>query len=87
MLLTRSKSFPKDLQLLLAFDYDPASKGGVGAYGGGNHAATRARSGKYKLYFLTLWPLGVPMIQESVTTHPGREYPEMKYGRNHVNLG
>ncbi len=76
---------PEGSAVLMAFDYDPASKGELQpmAYAFTRHAATKG----HRLYFLTLWPQGVPMVQQNITILE-REYGDRyEYGRNYVNLG
>lgn len=72
-------------RVLLAFDFDPASAGEL------TPMATAftyhcARKGA-KLYFMTLWPVGTQMIEESIAKVLESDFPDMKYGRDYVNLG
>lgn len=75
---------PEGSNVLMAFDYDPASKGELQPMAAAftRHAATR----NHKLYFMTLWPQGVPMVQENVDILK-REFPEYEYGVDYVNMG
>ena len=70
--------------VLMAYDYDPASKGELEPMAAAfvRHCAEK----KHKLYFITLWPAAVPMLQKNIAIL-NREYPEYTYGENYVNLG
>jgi hypothetical protein len=68
----------------LAYDYDPASEGELQPMASAftRHCAKR----KHKLYFITLWPQGVPMVQRGVRILD-EEFPEYEYGKDYVTLG
>lgn len=70
--------------VLMAYDYDPASKGELEPMAAAfvRHCAEK----KHKLYFITLWPAAVPMLQKNIAIL-NREYPEYTYGEDYVNLG
>ena len=70
--------------VLMAYDYDPASKGELEPMAAAfvRHCAQK----KHKLYFITLWPAAVPMLQKNIAIL-NREYPEYTYGEDYVNLG
>lgn len=75
---------PEGSRILLAFDYDPASQGELQPMAA---AFTRhCMLKKHRLYFMTLWPQGVPMIQRNMEILV-RESDDYKYGVNYVNLG
>ncbi|MBT4863725.1 MAG: hypothetical protein HON53_01215 [Planctomycetaceae bacterium] len=78
------EELPEGSNVLLAYDYDPASEGELQPMASAftRHCAKR----KHKLYFMTLWPLGVPMIQRSIGILD-EEFPEYEYGEDYVNLG
>ena len=78
------EELPPGSRLLFAFDYDPASQGELAPMSAAlvRHACER----HHKLYFMTLWPLGSPIIQDNISIIE-REYPGMKYGRDYVDLG
>jgi hypothetical protein len=46
------------------------------------HAALKG----HKLYFMSLWPQGGPMLQRAIDLLR-REFPNYEYGRDYVNLG
>ena len=70
--------------ILMAYDYDPASKGELEPMAAAfvRHCAEK----KHKLYFITLWPAAIPMLQKNIEIL-NREYPEYTYGEPYVNLG
>ena len=70
--------------ILMAWDFDPASRGELSPMASAflRHCAFK----KHNLYFLTLWPTGEPLVQESIDLL-NREFPEYEYGKNYVNLG
>ena len=70
--------------ILMAYDYDPASKGELEPMAAAfvRHCAEK----KHKLYFITLWPAAIPMLQKNIEIL-NREYPEYTYGEHYVNLG
>lgn len=71
-------------KILMAFDYDPPSIGELEpmARAFTRHCAFK----KHKLYFITLWPQGPPMI-EKATKMLKDEFPDYEYGKDYVNLG
>ena len=71
-------------RVLMAYDYDPASKGELEPMAAAfvRHCAEK----KHKLFFITLWPAAVPMLQKNIAIL-NREYPEYTYGEDYVNLG
>lgn len=75
---------PEGSRVLMAFDFDPASAGELQPMAAAftRHAALKG----HKLYFVTLWPLGVPMVQSSMGILR-EEFPDYQYGRDYVNLG
>jgi hypothetical protein len=78
------EDLPDGSNMLMAFDYDPASMGELQPMAAAftRHCAEK----KHKLYFMTLWAPGVPMIQANIDMLK-REYPDYQYGRDYVNLG
>lgn len=78
------EELPDGSDVLMAWDFDPASRGELSPMAAAfvRHCAYK----KHKLYFLTLWATGGPLIQESIDTLK-REYPDYVYGRDYVNLG
>lgn len=78
---------PEGSNIVLALDYDPASEGELQPMASAftRHCAIK----KHNIYFMTLWPQGIPMIQRSIDLLES-EYPDTykgKYGTKYVNLG
>jgi hypothetical protein len=71
--------------VLLAFDFDPASKGELEPMA--TSFVRHCSEKKLKLYFLTLWPVGNQMIEEAIDRVIRAQFPEMVYGVDYVNLG
>jgi hypothetical protein len=71
--------------VLLAFDYDPGSEGELGPMATAfvRHCAEK----RLKMYFLTLWPVGPRMIEESIDRVIKADFPHLEYGVDYVNLG
>jgi hypothetical protein len=71
--------------VLLSFDYDPASEGELApmATAFTKHAAAK----KLRMYFMALWPVGPRMIDNTIDRVIVRDYPELKYGQDFLNLG
>ena len=78
------ENLPEGSSVLMAYDYDPPSKGELEPMAAAftRHCALK----KHKLYFMTLWPVGPPMIDENIAVL-NREFPEYEYGRDYVHLG
>ena len=78
------EQLPEGSSVLLAYDYDPPSKGELQPMAAAftRHCALR----RHKLFFMTLWPQGVPMLDENISIL-NREFPDYQYGRDYVNLG
>lgn len=76
---------PEGSNVLMAFDYDPATKGELEpmATAFTRHCARK----KHKLFFITLWPAGVPMLGQGIEILESEFGDHYKYGENYVNLG
>jgi hypothetical protein len=76
---------PEGSRVLLSFDYDPASEGELKPMATmfTFHSALKG----HKLYFMSLWPVGPQMIDDTVELVIKPEFPDMEYGRDYVNLG
>lgn len=81
---TTIEKMPEGARVLVSFDYDPASQGELAPMASAftRHCCEK----KLKLYFLTLWESGPPMVQNNLEIVK-REYPDYKYGRDYVHLG
>ena len=76
---------PDGSNVLMAYDYDPATKGELEPM-----AATFTRhcaKKKHKLYFITLWPAAVPMLRQNIDIVENEFGDDYTYGENYVNLG
>lgn len=78
------EELPSGSTILCSFDFDPASAGELQPMAAAivRHCALK----KHKIIFMTLWPVGVPMIQKNIEILEN-EFPEYKYGTDYVNLG
>jgi len=76
---------PEGSEVLLAFDWDPASEGELGpmATAFTRHCCEK----KHKMYFLSLWPVGPQMIDDTVNRVIKADFPHLLYGEDYVNLG
>jgi hypothetical protein len=72
-------------RILLAFDFDPASEGELGPMATAfvRHAAEK----RLRMYFMALWPVGLQMIDETIARVIERDFPDLVYGEDYVNLG
>jgi len=72
-------------RVLMAFDFDPASAGELGpmATSFSYHCAKK----KLRMYYMALWPVGPQMIDDAIANVIERDFPEMVYGEDYVNLG
>lgn len=71
--------------VLIALDFDPPSRGELEPMATAfvRHCCAK----KLKLYFVTLWPAGPPMIDAAINKVIVADFPEMAYGEDYVNLG
>lgn len=78
-------SLPEGSDILLAFDYDPASEGELGPMATAfvRHCCEK----KHKMYFLALWPVGPQMIDDTIRRVIREDFPNLVYGEDYVNLG
>jgi hypothetical protein len=72
-------------RVLLAWDYDPTGEGELGpmATAFARHCCEK----RLKLYFISLWPVGQQMIDDTIEKVIRADYPQMVYGEDYVNLG
>lgn len=72
-------------RVLLSFDYDPASEGELGPMATAfvRHCCQK----KLRLYFMALWPVGPQMVDDTIDRVIHRDFPDMVYGQDYVNLG
>ena len=79
------EKLPPGSKLLLAFDYDPGSAPELQPMA--TALAWHAAKKGHKIYFIALWPLGVNMIQDTVSQVISKDFPDYTEGRDYVNLG
>jgi len=79
------ENLPSGSRVLMAWDFEPASEGELGpmATAFARHCCER----RHKMYFMTTWPAGPPMIQKSIDGETRARFPRMIYGQDYVNLG
>ena len=78
------EKLPPGAQVLIALDYDPAGMSELHPMSAALTRHVALRQGK--IYFLTLWPTGTRFIDD-MTRLLSREFPDLKYGEDYVNLG
>lgn len=79
------EELPPGTPVLLSFDFDPASEGELGPMATAfvRHCAEK----RLRMCFMTLWPVGVQMIEEAVERVLVDDFPDYEYGVGYVNLG
>lgn len=72
-------------KVLISYDFDPASAGELSpmATAFTYHAARRGA----KLYYMSLWPVGPQMVEDSIHDILKPGFADMRYGHDYVNLG
>lgn len=72
-------------KVLMAFDFDPASEGELEPMATAfvRHCCEK----NVKMYFLSLWPVGPQMIEDSIDRVIRTDFPQLVYGQDYVNLG
>lgn len=72
-------------RVLMAWDFDPATEGELApmATAFARHCCEK----KLKLYFITLLPPGPQMIEKTINDVIRKDFPDMVYGEDYVNLG
>lgn len=75
---------PEGSRILVALDYDPAGRGELQPMANAftRHCALK----KHKIYYMTIWPQGPPIIQNCISILE-KEFPDYEYGVDYVNLG
>jgi len=76
---------PEGSKILLAYDWDPPSEGELGPMATAfvRHCCEK----KHKMYFISLWPLGPQMIDDSVSRVIKPDFPNLVEGEDYCNLG
>jgi len=78
-------NLPAGSRVLMALDFDPSAEGELEPMANAfvRHCAEKG----HKIYFMTVWPQGVGMIQRQMALLK-QEYPtKYEYGKNYVTLG
>jgi len=70
--------------ILMPLDFDPSAEGELQPMA--NAFVRHAAEKNHKIYFMTIWPQGVGMIQRQIALLK-KEYPDYEYGEDYVNLG
>ena len=72
-------------KVLMAWDFDPSTEGELGpmATAFARHCCEK----KVKMYFLTLLPVGPQMVENTIDEVIRKDFPELVYGEDYVNLG
>lgn len=78
------EELPDGSDILMPIDFDPSTEGELQPMADAfvRHCAEK----RHKLYFLTIWPQGVGIIQRQIAILE-KEYPDYEYGQDYVNLG
>jgi len=81
----RVDSLPAGSKLLLTLDYDPGSEPELNPMTDAvtRHAATKG----IRIYYITMWATGPPMIERVIRQVLQKEFPDLAYGRDFVTLG
>lgn len=72
-------------KVLMAWDFDPSTQGELGPMA--TAFALQCCEKKLKLYFITLLPVGPQMIEQTINNVIRKDFPDMVYGEDYVNLG
>jgi len=72
-------------RVLLAWDFEPATEGELGPMA--TAFALHCCKKKVKMYFLSLLPVGPQMIDETISGIVEKDFPDLVYGQDYVNLG
>ena len=72
-------------KVLMAWDYDPSTEGELGpmATAFARHCCEK----NVKMYFITLLPVGPQMIEKAIEDVIRKDFPDLVYGSDYVNLG
>lgn len=81
------ESLPEGSNVLIAFDYDPATEGELGPMTTAfvRHCCLK----KHKMFFLTLWETAPPLLAQYIEDVVETQFADSKfvYGEDYVNLG
>jgi hypothetical protein len=72
-------------KILFSLDYAPSTEGELAPM---TTALTRHCGVKgHEMYFMTLYPEGLPLVEKDIRDVIEKEFPDLKYGEDYVNLG
>ena len=72
-------------KVLLSFDFDPASEGELGPMA--TAFTCHCAANELNMYFMALWPVGPQMIDNAIENVIKKDFPDLVYGEDYVNLG
>jgi len=72
-------------KVLFSLDYAPSSEGELAPMTKAliRHCAVK----RHKMYFMTLYPDGQPLLESNIRDVIEKEFPALEYGEDYVNLG
>lgn len=79
------EKLPPGSPVLMAWDFDPSGEGELKPMATAfvRHCCER----RLKMYFVTLWPAGPQMIDDSIRDVIRQDFPDLVYGVDYVDLG
>jgi len=79
------EKLPPGSPVLMAWDFDPSGEGELKPMATAfvRHCCER----RLKMYFVTLWPAGPQMIDDSIREVIQQDFPDLVYGVDYVDLG
>lgn len=78
-------SLPPGSKVLLSLDFDPSTEGELRPMA--SSFALHCAKKDLKIYFMTLFPGGPPMVQQTIEQVINADFPDMVYGKDYVDLG
>ena len=79
------EQLPNGSDVLLSFDFDPASEGELGPMA--TSLVRHCCEKDHRMFFMCLWPLGEQMIDQQVQYVIRTDFPDKTYGTDYVVLG
>jgi len=79
------EDLPEGSKVLLSYDYDPASEGELSPMA--TMFAYHCAAKRHRMYFMALWPVGPQMVDDTIENVLKKDFPELEYGKDYVNLG
>jgi hypothetical protein len=72
-------------RVLMAWDFDPASEGELKPMA--TSLARHCCEKGLRMYFMTTWPAGPQLIDDTINDVIVADFPRLEYGQDYVNLG